>query len=260
MATWAQCSGYANLFTDSRGDDADPSNSGARIRTRAPQSLSVALCVPSESQMRTPAAGPALVSNNARSDMESRPSKQLPLLCAGGCASSSAWRAPACNSWPRVHCTACSAAAVFLAFEGWFIRQQSCSTRRLCAPPGMSKEVIRVLQQMEAWKTLFTSMNGLTRFEETPAGVQQSGSSTAENILASLRSSSDSTDARDRDSFLHVRALPCKASTVSAAGDQLLLCKGAFRGSTLRLCTDPADDDLGSTSSKHGSAAGQGTL
>ncbi len=42
-----------------------------------------------------------------------------------------------------------------------------------------------------------------------PAGVQQSGSSTAENILASLRSSSDSTDARDRDSFLHVRALLC---------------------------------------------------
>ena len=33
MATWAQCSGYANLFTDSRGDDADAS--GARIRARA---------------------------------------------------------------------------------------------------------------------------------------------------------------------------------------------------------------------------------
>ncbi len=35
MATWAQCSGYANLFNDSRGDDADASNSGARIRARA---------------------------------------------------------------------------------------------------------------------------------------------------------------------------------------------------------------------------------
>jgi len=50
--------------------------------------------------------------------------------------------------------------------------------------------------------------------------VQQSGSSAAENILASLRSSSDSTDARDRDSFLHVRALVMPTSVLPAGGMQ----------------------------------------